>query len=80
MAFSGQIGTQPPHPLQPVGLMTAKWRSPSSAIEIASYGQAVRQSPQAVQASGSTIATSGSSSVKPFLRIAALWVTAASAG
>src|SRR5450759_428364 len=77
MAFSGHIGTQPPQPLQPVGLITAAWRPPSSPIEIASYGQAVRQSSHAVHATVSTIATSGSSSVYPFLRTAPLWVTAA---
>ena len=78
MAFSGQTGTQPPQPLQPVSLMTATWPvaglGPSRSRRT---GRRRGTSPQAVQASASTIATSGSSSAKPFLRMTALWVTAA---
>src|SRR5664280_3363085 len=78
MAFSGQIGTQPPQPLQPASLMTATSRPLSASCDIAPYGHEVSHLPHHVHLSGSTIATSGSSSATPFLRTDALWVTAAS--
>ena len=77
MASDGHTGTHPPQPLHAVLEMTATSLPSSDSRAMASYGQVCSQAPHQVQVSTSTVATSGSSSAKPRLRMAALWVTAA---